>query len=110
MCFAYVDGQKVRLSLVIVVEIYEVAYLAPERRSGVASKNENQRTLSDAIAQMKCSLPIEIQKPDVGGAVTHMQIAAMPLWQRVAQKTVNVARSAHEMAKSAVADCEDCDD
>lgn len=72
MCFAYVNGQKVRLSPVIVVEVYEVAYLAPEWRSGVTSKNENQWTLSDAIAKMKCSLPIEIQKLDVGGAVTDL--------------------------------------
>ena len=72
MRFAYVDGQKVRLSLVVAVEIYEVAYLAPEWRSGVASKNENQRTLPDAIAQMKCSLSIEVDKSDVGGAISHM--------------------------------------
>ena len=34
----------------------------------------------------------------------------MPLWQGVAQETVNVARPAHEMAESAVADREDRDD
>ena len=50
MCFANIDGQKVCLRFVIVVKIYEVAYLAPEWRSGITSKNENQRALPDAIA------------------------------------------------------------
>ena len=104
MSFANIDGQKVRLSFVIVVEIYEVAYLAPEWRSGVTSKNENQRTLPDAVAQMKCSLPIEIHEPDIGCAISDVQIAAMPLRQRVAQKPVNIPRPSHEMAESAVAD------
>jgi hypothetical protein len=58
MRFANVDGQKVRLSFVIVVKTYEVTYLAPERRSGVTSENENERAPADAIAKMKCSLPI----------------------------------------------------
>jgi hypothetical protein len=104
MGFAYIDGQKVRLRFVIVVEIYEVAYLAPEWRSGVASENENERTLPNAISQMESSLSIEIHEPDVGGAVPHAQVAAMPLRQRVAQKSVNIARPAHEMAQSAIAD------
>jgi hypothetical protein len=39
MGFAYVNGQKIRASLVIVVEIYEVAYLAAKGRSGVAAKD-----------------------------------------------------------------------
>jgi len=61
MGFAYIDGQKVCLRFVIVVKIYEVAYLAPEWRSGVASENEDERTLPHAIAQMECRLPVEIQ-------------------------------------------------
>jgi ABC-type amino acid transport system permease subunit len=50
MCFANIDGQKVCLRFVIVVKIYEVAYLAPEWRSGITSKNQNQGALPDAIA------------------------------------------------------------
>jgi hypothetical protein len=72
MCFANVDGQKFRLRFVIVVKICEVTYLAPEWRSAVTSKNENQRTLSDAIAEMKCSLPIYIHSPDVRSAVSDL--------------------------------------
>ncbi len=36
---ADVNGQKLGAVFVIVVEIYEVAYLAAERRSGVTSEN-----------------------------------------------------------------------
>jgi hypothetical protein len=110
MGFAYIDGQKVRLSFVIVVKIYEVAYLATEGRSGITSENENQRTLPDTVAQMKCGLPIEIHESDVGRAISHAQIAAMPLRQCVAKESVNVAWPAHEMAEGAVAHREDGND
>ena len=59
MRFADVNGQKIRASFVIVVEIYEVAYLAAEGRSGVAAKNQNKRALADAIAEMELRLAIE---------------------------------------------------
>ncbi len=59
MRFADVNGQKIRASFVIVVEIYEVAYLAAKGRSGVAAKNQNERALADTIAEMELRLAIE---------------------------------------------------
>lgn len=50
MSFADVDGEEIGAVLVIVVQGYEVAYLAAEGRSGIAAENEDQRTLADAIA------------------------------------------------------------
>jgi hypothetical protein len=50
MRFANINGQKVGLSLVVVVQTDEVAYLAPEWRSGIASKDEDERTSPDTFA------------------------------------------------------------
>jgi len=102
MRFADVNGQKIRASFVIVVKIYEVAYLAAEGRSGVTAKDQNERALADAIAEMEFRLSIEAHQRDVRSAVTDVEVAAMPLRQRVAQKAVHVAWAAHEMAEHAV--------
>jgi hypothetical protein len=79
MRFANVNGQKISASFVIVVEIYEVAYLAAEGRSGVAAEDQNERALADAIAEMEFVLSIEAHQRDVRSAVADVEIAAMPL-------------------------------
>jgi hypothetical protein len=102
MRFADVNGQKIRASLVIVVKIYEVAYLAAKGRSGVAAKNQDERALADAIAEMEFRLSIKAHQRDIRSAVADVEVAAMPLRQRVAQEAVHVAWAAHEMAEHAV--------
>jgi hypothetical protein len=104
MRFANVNGQKIRLGFVIVVEIDEVAYLAAEWRSGVAAKHENKRALADAVAEMELGLPVEAHQRDVRSAIADVEIAAMPLRKRIAEEAVHVARAAHEMAQHAVSD------
>jgi 2-polyprenyl-6-methoxyphenol hydroxylase-like FAD-dependent oxidoreductase len=107
MRFADVNGQKIRASFVIVIKIYEVAYLAAERWSGVTAKNQDERALADAIAEMELSLAIEAHQRDVRSAIADVEVAAMPLRQRVAQEAVHISRTAHEMAKHAVNKDED---
>ena len=102
MGFADVNGQKIRASFVVVIKIYEVAYLAAEGRSGVAAKDQNQRALADAFAEMEFRLAIEAHQRDVWSAVADVEVAAMPLRKRVAQEAVHVTRAAHEMAEHAV--------
>ena len=63
--FTNVNREKIRAILVIVVEIDEVAYLAPKRRSGIAAEYQHQRALADAIAQMKSGLPIQRQQAHI---------------------------------------------
>ena len=104
MCFADVNGQKIGPGFVVLVEVYEVAYLATEGRSGVAAKNQNEWSLADAIAEMELCLTVEAHERDIRSAVADAQFAAMPLRQRVTKKPVDVARAAHEMAEHAVAD------
>ena len=102
MRFANIHGQEIRAILVIVIEIDEVAYLAPERRSGIAAEDQNQRSLPDAIAEMKCRLAIERQQPHIRRRVAHVQAAITPLRQRVTQKPIHVARPAHHVAERSV--------
>jgi hypothetical protein len=102
MRFADVNGQKIRASFVIVVEIYEVAYLAAEGRSGIAAKNQHEWALADAIAEMEFRLSVKAHQRDVRSAVADVKVAAMPLRQRVAQEAVHIARTAHKMAKHGV--------
>ena len=109
MRFANINGQEVRLGFVIVVKVYEVAYLAAERRSGVTSENQDKRSLADAVAEMKFGLTVEVPQRDVGGAVADVEIAAMPLRKGIAQEAVHVTRAAHEMAQHAITDGENCE-
>ena len=102
MGFADVNGQKIRAGFVIVIKIYEVAYLAAKGRSGVAAKDQDERALADSIAEMELRLSVEAHQRDVRSAVTDVEVAAMPLRKRVAQEAVHIARAAHEMAEHAV--------
>ena len=102
MGFADVNGQKIRAGFVIVIKIYEVAYLAAKGRSGVAAKDQDERALADSIAEMELRLSVEAHQRDVRSAVTDVEVAAMPLRKRVAQEAVHVSRAAHEMAEHAV--------
>jgi hypothetical protein len=50
MSLADIDGEEIGAVLVIVIERDEVAYLAAERRSGVASEDQDQWALADPFA------------------------------------------------------------
>jgi hypothetical protein len=107
MGFADVHGEEVGAVFVIVVEFGEVAYLAAKRRSGVASKNENERAPADAITKRKSRLPIESDQFDVRRSIADAQIAAVPVRQRVPQEAIDVARPAHQIAQYAVTEHQD---
>jgi hypothetical protein len=101
MRFADVDGEKIGAVFVIVVELDEVNYLAAERRSGVAAEDEDERAMADVVADAEGGLAIERVESRVGRAIANLQIAAMPLRERVAQEAVDVARASHEMHQHA---------
>ena len=107
MRFANINGQEIRLSFVVVVKIYEVAYLAAEGWSGIAAEDQDKRALADTVAEIKPGLAVEAHQWDIGCAIVNVEIAAMPLRERIAQEAVHVARAAHEMAERAVTDGED---
>ena len=54
MRFAHVDGQEVRVVLIVVVDFDDVADLATKRRSSVAAENNHQRTAAaGTLTQVK---------------------------------------------------------
>jgi hypothetical protein len=109
MSLADIDGEEIGAVLVIVIERDEVAYLAAEGRSGVASEDEDQWALADPFAQVKGGLAVERKQTHVRRAVADMKIAIAPLRECVAQETVDVARTAHQVTEDAIARAEKYD-
>ena len=99
MSFAHVDSQKVRVLLVIVKNLNEVANLAAERRSSETAKDKNQRTRPSPFAEMKTVCPIQSQEPHVRRVAANFQISAMHVRQRVAHHAVSVSGTSREIAK-----------
>jgi hypothetical protein len=54
MGFADVDGQKVGVVFIVLIDFDDVADLATERRSGVAAEDDHQRAAgAGALSQVK---------------------------------------------------------
>jgi hypothetical protein len=54
MGFADVDGQEVGVAFIVLVDPYDVADLATERRSGVTAEDHHQRAAgASALSQAK---------------------------------------------------------
>ena len=53
MRFSNVDGQKVGVIFVIVIELHDIAHLATEGRSSKAAKHQHQRPRLGFLAQME---------------------------------------------------------
>ena len=67
MRLADVNGEKIRVVLVVVVDLNDVAYLAAKRRSSEAAKHQYQRTRADAFANVKMIDAVKRQEANVGG-------------------------------------------
>src|SRR6202047_2628959 len=103
MSFANVNGKELGAAAVFAVHLGEMAHLAAEGRSSVASENNNERARSDAFMQIEGGLAVERNQSHVWRGGAYAKAAAMPLGKGVAKKAVDVARPAHEMAEDAVA-------
>src|SRR5690348_7020211 len=102
MRFADVNGQKIRAIFVVVVNLDEISDLAPERRSSVTAENEHKRTLADAVPQMEIGFPVERNQPRIRRLLSKLHVALAPVRQGVTQKSINVARPAHEMRQQKI--------
>jgi len=93
MSFAHVDGQKVSVILVIVVDLHDVADLATKRRSSVAAEDDHKRTAAaaiDAVVNTESVAAVKREQGSVGGSVAGLQLAAMHVRQGVAEHAVGV--------------------
>lgn len=102
MRFANVDRQKICPVLVVVVDFDEISNLAAERRSSVAAENQNERLLADPFVEVMAVTAIEREHADVRRTVSDVEIAFMPLRERIAKEAINVSRAAHEVSQSEI--------
>jgi len=94
MRFAHVDGQKVSVILIVVVDLNDIADLATEWRSSVATEDDHQRASADAIVNSELLFAVECEQGSVWGGVTWLEFAAMHMRQGVAEHSVGVLRAA----------------
>lgn len=59
MRLANVDGEEVHFVFVVVVNLYDVAHLAAERRSSEAAKHQHQRPRTDAFANVEVACAVK---------------------------------------------------
>jgi len=83
MRFADVDGQKIGLIFVVVVDLNDVADLATKRRSSETAEDENKRFSGSVFANVKVIGAIEGDEARFRGSVANLQISAMHLRQCV---------------------------
>ena len=99
MRFADVNGEKIRVLPVVVVNLNDVANLAAKRRSSEAAKHQHQRTRAKAFANMKMIDAVKRQEANVGGIASDLQRAAMHVRQGIAHHAKGVSRAARHVAK-----------
>jgi len=83
MRFAYVDGQKIGVIFVVLVDLNDVADLATKRRSGETAEDKNKRFSGSAFANVKVIGAVEGDEARIGGRVSNFQVAAMHVRQSV---------------------------
>jgi hypothetical protein len=71
MSLANIDGEEIDVILVIVIELNDVANLATERRSSETAEDEDERTTSGFLANVKAAGAIECDKPRIRSVVAH---------------------------------------
>jgi hypothetical protein len=100
MRFADINGQKIGVVLVILIDLNNVANLAAERRSSKTSKDEHQRSLVSAFADVEAADAVQRYDAGIGGVAADLQGAAMHVGQGVAGHTVSVFRASGHNGKT----------
>jgi hypothetical protein len=77
MRFANVDGQKIGVILIIVVNLNDVADLATKRRSSKAPKDQHQRPVIRAFADVETADTVQRDNARVWSVAAHFQRPAM---------------------------------
>jgi len=71
MSFANIDSEEIDVILVVVKELNDVANLATERRSSETAEDQDERTTSSFLANVKAAGAIERDKPRIRSVVAH---------------------------------------
>ena len=98
--FADVDGQKVGVIFIVVVNLHHVTDVAAEGRSSVAAEDDDERAAAGAFANVEMIGAVESHETRVGSVIANFQVAAAHVRQRITQHAVNVLRAAHHFAEN----------
>jgi len=93
MRFAHVHRQKIRVVLIVVVDLNDIANLAAERRSGEAAEDENKRPGAGALANVETVDTIKRDEFRIRSRVAGLEITSMHVRQGVAQHVKGVSRA-----------------
>ena len=85
MRFANVDGQKIRVVFIVLVDSCDVANLATEGRSSVTAKHDHEWALANTLANVKVRCAVNRKDARVGSVVADFQFAAMHVRKGIAQ-------------------------
>jgi len=100
MRFADVDGQKIRVIFVVVVDLYDVANLATERRSSKTAEDKHQRFSGSAFANTEVVGAVQRSEARIRSNVAHFKVAAMHVRQRVTRHVQRVFGTARHHAEA----------
>jgi len=101
MRLANVDGQKIGVVFVVVVDRNDVANLAAKGWSSKTAEDENQRAGAGAFADVKMIFAVERHEARVGGVVADFQRAAVHVGQGVVQHADGIFRTAGHVGEHA---------
>jgi len=101
MRLAHVDGQEIRAILVVIIDLNDVANLAPEGRSSETPKYQYQRTRSEVLAKVKMARAVQRHQSYVRRVAAHIQSAAMHMREGVPHHPVRVLRTSRHVAEHA---------
>ena len=93
MRFANVDGQKIGVLFIILVNLNDVANLATEGRSSKTPEDEHKRPLMSSFADVETAHAVQCDNARVRRIAAHFQRAAMHVRQRVTHHSVGVLRA-----------------
>jgi hypothetical protein len=82
--FTNVDGEEIGAVFIVVVDLRDVANLATEGRSSETAEDEDERFAIGARAEVKARGAIEGDQRGIGRVAADLEIAAMHVWQGVA--------------------------
>src|SRR5260370_2092350 len=97
MRFANVNGQKIRMLLVVLINLNDVAHLAAKRRSSKTPEHQHEGALMGSLADVETANAIQRDNPRVRRIAAHFQRAAMHVLQCISHHAIRVLRaSRHE--------------
>jgi hypothetical protein len=99
MRFADVDGQKIGVIFIVVINLYHVTDVAAKRWSSVTAEDDDEGARAGAFADVEAIGTVESNKSCVGSVVANFEIAPVHVGQGIAEHAVSVLGAAGHLAE-----------